>query len=398
MKRRDLLRAGAAAALCSPFRVLAAPGGGARVVVVLLRGGYDAASLLVPYRSSVYYEWRPTIALARPGDGADAADKLDDTWALHPALRDSILPMYRAGQVVFVPYAGSQDQSRSHFHAQDVIELGQGYGPRIDYGSGFLNRAAELLGGVQARPGVSFTDRLPLAFKGKMTIANLGLQHAAKNPVNERDASLIEQMYRNSAFAEQVHEGLEARRQVSAELQQEMSESARGAANAKGFEQEARRMARLMAENPAYALAFIDVGGWDTHVGQGDARGHLADRLRGLGAGLAGFAQELGPAWRDTIVLVLSEFGRTVRENGNKGTDHGHGTVLWVLGGGIAGGQVVGEQVQLAAYSLFQNRDLPVLNEYRSVFGHVLARAYAFDAAQLDYVFPGAKRARYAFL
>jgi uncharacterized protein (DUF1501 family) len=398
MRRRAFLHGCALAAAAAPFRLWALPAPGPRFVFVLLRGGCDAASVLVPYRSGVYYDWRPGIAIARPGNGPDAADRLDDTWGLHPALRDSVLPLYRAGQAVFVPYAGSQDQSRSHFHAQDVIELGQDYGPRIDYGSGFLNRAAEVLSRGAPRTGMSFTDDLPLAFKGRVTVANVGLRHAAKSALNDRQAGLIEQMYQGTSFAGQVREGIGARRQASEALQQEMTDSARGAVNAKGFAQEARRMARLMLENPACALAFIDVGGWDTHVGQGGARGQLADRLRGLGEGLGGFAQELGPAWRDTVVVVVSEFGRTVRENGNKGTDHGHGNVMWVLGGGIAGGRIVGEQVDLAAHTLFQNRDLPVLNEYRTLTGYVLARQYALSSADLDYVFPGAKAARYPFL
>jgi uncharacterized protein (DUF1501 family) len=177
-----------------------------------------------------------------------------------------------------------------------------------------------------------------------------------------------------------------------------MVESARGAVSAKDFEQEARRMARMMREHASYAIGFVDVGGWDTHVHQGAARGALSDRLRGLGEGLAGFAQEIGPAWRDTIVVVLSEFGRTFRENGDRGTDHGHGSVIWILGGGIAGGVIAGEQIGVQAGNLFQNRDYPVLNEYRALLSFVLTRAYTPSAADLQYVFPGVKGARYPFL
>ena len=177
-----------------------------------------------------------------------------------------------------------------------------------------------------------------------------------------------------------------------------MAESARGAVNANGFEHEARRMARLMRGNPSYAIGFVDVGGWHTHVHQGAARGALTDRLRGLGTGLTGFAQEMGSAWGDTVVVVLSEFGRTFRENGDRGTDHGHGSVIWVLGGGIAGGNVVGEQIGVSAVNLFQNRDFPVLNEYRSVLAYIFARAFAPRAADIAYVFPGAQIGRYSFL
>src|SRR4029077_6240965 len=165
------------------------------------------------------------------------------------------------------------------------------------------------------------------------------------------------QMYQGTNLAGEDRAGLETRRQARKELQQEMVDSARGAVNAKGCEQEARRMARLMRDNPPYAIGFVDVGGWDTHVHQGAARGALSDRLRNLGEGLAGFAQEMGKTWDDTVVVVLSEFGRTFRENGDRGTDHGHGSVIWVLGGGIAGGRTGGEQVGVSAGTLFQNRD-----------------------------------------
>jgi len=153
-----------------------------------------------------------------------------------------------------------------------------------------------------------------------------------------------------------------------------------------------------MRDNPAYAVGFVDVGGWDTHVHQGAAHGALSDRLRGLGEGLSGFAQEMGPEWRDCVVVVVSEFGRTFRENGDKGTDHGHGSVMWVLGGRIAGGSVSGEQTDASRYNLFQNRDYPVLNEYRSVLGFIFARLYGLGTDDLSYIFPGATTGRYAFL
>ncbi|HAT33257.1 MAG TPA: DUF1501 domain-containing protein, partial [Janthinobacterium sp.] len=140
-----------------------------------------------------------------------------------------------------------------------------------------------------------------------------------------------------------------------------------------------------------YSIGFVDVGGWDTHVGQGGASGYLAGRFDELGRGLAAFAQEMGGDWRDTITVVVSEFGRTFRENGNRGTDHGHGSVLWVLGGGIRGKCIAGAQIRVEQASLFQNRDFPVLNEYRAVLGGLFARAYGLSAAQLEHVFAGVK-------
>jgi uncharacterized protein (DUF1501 family) len=402
MRRREVLQlAGVGVLALGPIRLWAVPPppSRARLVIVLLRGGYDAASLLIPYNSVFYYESRPNIAISRPGSGSpDAALALDSYWGLHPALKDSVYPLYQRRQALFVPYGGSQDQSRSHFHAQDIVELGQGYGGRLDYGSGFLNRLVEVLARGGSLGGVSFTDNLPLVFKGNATVANLAVKGEAKNPFNQRQTEVLEKMYQGTNLGRDVHEGLETRRQMSGELQQEMVDSARGAVNAKGFEQEARRMARLMRDNPSYAVGFVDVGGWDTHVRQGAARGALSDRLGSLGEGLAGLAQEMGKAWDDTVVVVLSEFGRTFRENGDRGTDHGHGSVIWILGGGIDGGRIAGEQVGVSAGTLFQNRDFVVLNEYRSLLGYVVARLYALNSSDISHIFPGAALGRYAFL
>jgi len=138
-----------------------------------------------------------------------------------------------------------------------------------------------------------------------------------------------------------------------------------------------------------YNLGFVDVGGWDTHVNQGGATGYLADRLSELGRGLAGFADEIGPeGWRDTVVIVISEFGRTFHENGDKGTDHGHGSVYWVLGGSINGGRLIGEQVKVEQATLFQNRDFPVLTDYRGLFGGLFKNMNGLDSAVLQKVFP----------
>ncbi len=167
----------------------------------------------------------------------------------------------------------------------------------------------------------------------------------------------------------------------------EMVGANRNAITAKGFEGEARRIARLMRER--YHLGFVDVGGWDTHVAQGAGTGYLANRLTELGKGLAAYADEMGPAWSDATIVVISEFGRTFKENGNRGTDHGHGSVYWVLGGAVRGGRVLGEQVAVAPGSLFQNRDYPVLNEYRSVLGGLFARLFGLSPAQVQQVFAG---------
>jgi len=159
----------------------------------------------------------------------------------------------------------------------------------------------------------------------------------------------------------------------------------RGAINTKGFALEAERMGRLMKEQ--YRLGFVDVGGWDTHVNEGAAQGALASNLSGLGRGLQAFAQALGPEWNNTVVVVLSEFGRTFRENGDHGTDHGHGTVYWVLGGAVHGGRIAGEQRRLERGTLFQDRDYPVLNDYRAVLAGLFRSLWSLSPTQCDRIF-----------
>jgi uncharacterized protein (DUF1501 family) len=186
-----------------------------------------------------------------------------------------------------------------------------------------------------------------------------------------------------------VHEGFRVRDDVYNTISEHMTEANRGAVSPKGFELSARRIGRLMRDQ--FNLGFVDVGGWDTHVNQGGATGYLADRIAELGRGLAGFAEEVGPGWNDTVVVVVSEFGRTFRENGNRGTDHGHGSVYWVLGGGIKGKRIVGEQVEVDQAHLFQNRDYPVLTDYRSLLGGLLQRMYGLDQRGLQRIFPSAE-------
>jgi uncharacterized protein (DUF1501 family) len=208
--------------------------------------------------------------------------------------------------------------------------------------------------------------------------------------VDARQSALIAAMYRGTALAAQVNEGFTMRDDVMRDMMGEMEGAGRNAVSARGFEVEARRVAKLMKEQ--FNVGFVDVGGWDTHVGEGGASGFLATRLEELGRGLAAFADEQGAAWQDTVVVVISEFGRTFRENGNRGTDHGHGTVFWVLGGGIRGGRIAGDQVAVRQETLFQNRDYAVINEYRGVLGGIFARMYGLEDAQLERIFPGAKQ------
>jgi uncharacterized protein (DUF1501 family) len=352
-----------------------------------LRGGYDSTNLLIPYSSSFYYEARPNIAIAKPDPAlSSSALALDADWALAPALRESIGAMYQLRQVAFVPFAGTDDLSRSHFETQDSIELGQPASGTRNFRSGFLGRlSATLMGSSSAGSSIAFTDALPLSFAGTTIIPNLSLKNVGKPPFDERQARILSDLYAGHHLEAAVSNGLELRHEVAQEMADEMTAANRNAINTKGFELEAERMGRLMREK--YRIGFIDIGGWDTHVGEGAAQGPLATNLGSLGRGLQVFSQSLGAEWKNTVVVVLSEFGRTFRENGNRGTDHGHGTVYWVLGGSISGGSIAGEQQKLARGTLFQDRDYPVLNDYRGVLGGLFRSLWALSPDQSSRIF-----------
>ena len=390
MQRRHLLKlaAGAPLALLSS-RLLAAPRGTPRLLVVFMRGAYDCNSLLVPTASDFYYESRPTIAIARPGQAADAAIALTDGWGLHPGLKDTLLPLYKAGELAFVPFTGTGDLSRSHFDTQNGIELGRPGKPDNRYRSGFLNRLASVLAKDSTRP-VSFTSELPQIWRGDYRVPNVDLGGTRPRPaLGANRAQAIESMYRNTELSAAVSEGIQLSAMAQREFAEEMLRANGKAAPASLLERESARIGRFMAGR--YNLGFIDVGGWDTHIAQGGAKGALATKLAQLSRALISYKTALGPAWRDTTVVVISEFGRTFRENGNRGTDHGHGTVYWVLGGSVQGGRIAGRQVDVRRETLFQDRDYPVLTDYRALFAGLFSRLYELDSKRLEQVFPGVR-------
>lgn len=395
MQRRQFLQAAAGATLAAPMRrlwAMPAAGSGPKCIVVFLRGAYDATNLLVPYANAFYAESRPHIAVPPPGSGPDGAIALDADWALHPALRESLLPLWQSAQLAFVPFAGTRDMSRSHFETQDHIELGQGPHTR-DFNDGFLNRLATQLG-ARAQP-MAFTAQLPLSLRGPTHIPNMALAQAGRGGVDARQQALLERMWDATAQGDAVRQGFAVRATVAHDMQTpgwqaEMLAASRGAPSPHGFVAEAARVGALMRDS--FDLGFLDVGGWDTHVNEASengAQGQLATKLGALGQGLAALAAAMGPAWRDTTVVVLSEFGRTFRENGNRGTDHGHGTVYWFLGGAVRGRRIAGEQIVQSPATLNQNRDDPVLTDDRDLLGGLFQRLWGLRDAQVQAVFPG---------
>ncbi|OZI52818.1 DUF1501 domain-containing protein [Bordetella genomosp. 5] len=386
MHRRDLLKWALALPLTwHATRLLAAPATDQRLLVVFMRGAYDAANLLVPVNSDFYYESRPTIAIPRPGE-RNGAIALADGWGLHPALEQSLLPLYRDKSLAFVPFAGTDDTSRSHFETQNRIELGRGADAGGAANSGFLNRLVTELGGPV--PAAAFTEDVPQIFRGNARVPNIDLGGAnRKSRLDDDRNRAIAQMYQGTDLDAAVREGMQVMGDTRQALAKELAEANGKSVSTEKLEQEARRIGRFMAER--YNVGFVDVGGWDTHVGQGGAQGVLATKLGQLGRALVAYADAMGPAWKQTTVVVISEFGRTFRENGNKGTDHGHGSVYWVLGGNVRGGRLAGRQIEVAQKTLHQDRDYPVLNDYRALFGGLFGRLYGLAPDRLARIFPG---------
>jgi uncharacterized protein (DUF1501 family) len=391
--RRDFLKAiGAALFLLGPDAwAVAADGAPARLIVILLRGAIDGLNVVIPYAEEAYYAERRSIAIAPPGK-PNGALTLDEHFGLHPALAD-LMPLWTGRQLAFVHAAGSPDPTRSHFDAQIYLENGTpGQSATRD---GWMNRLLLALPGRRgATDAISIGPTLPRIFAGKAAVATLplGSSGARSLPIDQPEiASAFDRLYSgDDELGNSYREGRVAREQLVAALKNEQRVADDGAPLAAGFPGQATRLAQLIRRQSTIRLAVMGLGGWDTHVNQGAHTGQLAGNLRSLGQGLAALARGLGEAWRDTAVVVLSEFGRSVRENGNGGTDHGHGNVIWVAGGAVNGGRVYTDWPGLAPGQLYQRRDLAVTTDFRTVLAAVLARHLRLNDGQLEAVLPAA--------
>ncbi len=404
MNRRRFLRNSliAGAGLALPFGsgwiAQGAPIGGKadmaqkRLVVIFLRGAVDGLSVVAPYGDDGYYAARRSIALQRPGQPGGVID-LDGHFGLNPALA-AVVPLWREGSLAFVHACGSPDPTRSHFDAQIFMETatpGRSATP-----DGWMNRLLGQMPGPRApTEAIAIGPTVPRIMTGAFTVANMALGVGAGKPMaidRPEVSQAFARLYGGTdKMSQAFQEGRDARRQVMRDIDPDAEQLAanNGAPLPNGFPGDATRLAKMMRQDPSIRLAFLALGGWDTHVNQGNAEGQLAGRLRPLGDGLANLAAGLGPAYKETVIVVMSEFGRTVHENGNGGTDHGHGNVMWVMGGGVAGGRVHGEWPTLAPAALYQNRDLAVASDFRAVLEPVLARHLGMNDKALSVVLPG---------
>jgi uncharacterized protein (DUF1501 family) len=369
----------------------AAEGGPRRLIVILLRGAVDGLSVVIPYAEEAYYRERSSIAIAPPGK-PDGALALDGHFALHPALA-GLMPLWENRELAFVHAAGSPDPTRSHFDAQLYLENGTpGQSTTRD---GWMNRLLLALPGPRgATDAISVGPTLPRILTGKAAVATLPLGPGGTRPLpidQPEVGAAFDRLYSGEdEVGRSYREGRAARAQLITALTTEQQIADNGAPPPAGFPGQAARLAALIRRQSGIRLVALGLGGWDTHVNQGNHTGQLAQHLRPLGQGLAALARGAGEAWRDTVVVVLSEFGRTIRENGNGGTDHGHGNVIWLLGGAINGSRIYSDWPGLAPAQLYQRRDLAVTTDFRSVLAAILERHIRLTDLQLDAVLPGA--------
>jgi uncharacterized protein (DUF1501 family) len=400
MQRRDFLNALAAGAgIMIPLgrQAWAATGdnpptegaNGRKLIVVMLRGAVDGLNVVAPVGDANYAALRPTIALAPPGQDNGALG-LDGYFGLHPALAP-LMPLWREKKLAFVHASGSPDATRSHFDAQDYMESAT---PGVkSTPDGWMNRLVRALPGT-ATPtrALSIGPTMPRILAGSAPAVNLANGAAGvKGGVLDRPllGAAFDQLYAgHERFGRMYQDGRAAHKEVMAASMAETEAADGGAPLPNGFPDDAARLATLMRNDPNVQLAFFALGGWDTHANQGAGTGQLANRLAPLGQGLALLAQRLGPLFDDTTIVVMSEFGRTARENGNGGTDHGHGNVMWVLGGGVAGGKVLGDWRGVGNDQLNEGRDLPVTTDFRVVLANIAERHLRLGDSQLVKVFP----------
>ncbi len=409
-RRRQLLRwgAGLSGAWAAPMAFAQSAGpsvsGSGRLVLVLLRGAYDGLSALVPYGDPNYYAHRPHIAIAPPDGSAQTTLRLDAQFGLHPAMA-ALLPLWNQGVLTAIPAAGSPDATRSHFDAQLIFE--QGMSAKTSSAAGWMNRLAgqrnaAIGSGADAAAALGVGEANPAILAGGAPVQRVARGEAATRPGalgQARARQAVLDLYTGQdELSRSFRSGAQSRMQTAETLGSSIANDTRmqgneaaaadnGAGPARGLVLDARHLGTLMRSNRALRLGFLSAGGWDTHANQGNASGALANNLANLAGALAQLRRDFsGP---DDVVVVASEFGRTCAENGTRGTDHGHGNAMWLVGSRVQGGRWHGAWDGLAVGNLHEGRDLPVRNDYRAVLAQALRATQGLRAADIEQVFPG---------
>jgi uncharacterized protein (DUF1501 family) len=367
-----------------------------RLIAIFQRGAVDGLNMIVPFGEPDYYRARPSIAIPKPGDAENGALDLDGFFGLNPRLQP-LERFWDERRLAIVHACGSPDSTRSHFDAQDYMETGTpGSKSTAD---GWLNRYLQAKRDEAAlhekHPfrAVSLTQQLPRLLQGSAPavainqIAQFGVRAGQRS---DETAAMFEAAY--GAAPDRILNG--TGRDAFDAMKLLKTTDPRSYQPASGVEyptspfgQALKQIAQLAKANVGLEVAFADVGGWDTHVNQGASQGQLATRLNDFARSIAALATDLGNALDDTVILTMSEFGRAVSENGNRGTDHGHGNAMLAIGGGVRGGRVYGKWPGLAVEQRYERRDLAVTTDFRDVFGEIVVRH--LGVADARPIFPG---------
>src|SRR3954470_12373838 len=397
--RRVFLKNGAFAFLSLGFApsfmartAVAASGRSKQLIAVFQRGAVDGLSVVVPHGEAEYYRARPSIAIPRPNGGDAAAIDLDGFFGFNPKLQ-ALKPLWDRHELAIVHACGSPDSTRSHFDAQDYMESAT---PGVkSTADGWLNRYLQAQHADHATPfrAVALTSQLPRMLQG--TAPALAVSQLAQFGIRAGQSSEVvgasfEAEYAAAADAVLNGTGRDAFNAIKMLKTADPSkyEAANGADYPRSpFGQSLRQIAQLTKANVGLEVAFADVGGWDTHVNQGSGQGQLAGRLDDFSRSIAALVADLGDQMSDVLILTMSEFGRMAKENGNRGTDHGHAGTLFVIGGRVKGGRVHGRWPGLEQEQLYEGRDLALTTDFRSVFAEVVSDH--LGARALDKIFPG---------
>ncbi|HET9219047.1 MAG TPA: DUF1501 domain-containing protein, partial [Terriglobia bacterium] len=361
----------------------AAPAEGKRKILISIfqRGAADGLNIVVPFFEKRYYDIRPTIAVPVPGRSNGAID-LDGRFALHPTLQ-ALKPFWDNGQLAIIHAAGSPDGNRSHFEAQDHMESGT---PGRTMEDGWLNRALDSNPSMSPLRAVAMGPKMPRTLRGNRNAIAVGdlQQFQARD---QGVASILESMYTSTADKQLMTQGkgtFDAMKLIES-INRTPYTPANGAVYVGEFGNALRQIARLIKAEAGLEAAFAEIGGWDHHANE---NGQLPGLLNQYGNSLAAFARDMGDRMQDIVLVTMSEFGRTAAESGNYGTDHGHGNVMFVLGGPVNGGKIFGSWPGLQPEQLFERRDLEVTTDFRAVLSELVRDHIGRSPEQ---VFPGYK-------
>ena len=387
-------------------------------MVVLLRGAYDGLSAFVPYADADYYASRPNIAVAAPDGTAKTALRLDHTFALHPALAP-VLPLWQQGVLSFVPSAGLPAPNRSHFDAQYEMEIGQR--GKTSAAPGWLNKAANS-NSKTLTTAIGVGEANPAILAGDAPVKLIPRGQAAQRTgvlANDKTRQALMDLYAgNDKLSEAFRQGAGSRMQSAQELTTQKMEidgkkmgpaidrrldkdgtpataqaqdaqmlaASNGAADPVGLQLDAQHLGTLMRNDRHLRIGFLSAGGWDTHANQGNATGQLANNLGNLGLAMVQLRQDFSEP--GDVVVVMSEFGRTAAENGTRGTDHGYGNAMWLVGNRVNGGKWHGQWTGLARGNLNEARDVPAHHDYRAVLAQVMRSTFAMPDSALASTLP----------